>query len=191
MNLVSLEPISRNWPKTPQTPPPSPKHLQTPPLSTKHLQTPPPSPKHLLTPPLQTIGNFQNSTFLDITRLFSTDHQKFSKFDISRHYSTFLDISRHFSTLLNASQTHEKCQVATGGDLKNREIFCPFHKESNQKFLRRSCQHCILQRTPIPGVSTSLGCKHFQQTNNCHIIRCIRLVVEMFKCSLVFFSHLH
>ena len=54
------------------------------------------------------------STYLDITRLFSTDHQKFSKLDISQHFSTLLDFSRHYSTRRKRTKNVE---VAAGGDL--------------------------------------------------------------------------
>ena len=40
------------------------------------------------------------------------DNQKFSKLDISRHFSTFLDISRHFSTRRKRTKN---VKVADGG----------------------------------------------------------------------------
>ena len=89
--------ISPGYVEVTQMAPPSPKHP-------KHLHPGRNTSKKRLHPGRntsirQTIRNFQNSKFLDFTRLFSTDHQKFSKLDISRHFSTFLD----------ASQMHEKC----------------------------------------------------------------------------------
>ena len=97
-------------PKTPETPPPNPKHLQTPPPSPKHLQTPPPSPKHLhpaQNTSIKTIRNFQNSTLLDFSRQTIINFQNSTFLDISRHNSTFLDISRHtrlFSTFLDINR---------------------------------------------------------------------------------------
>ena len=134
---VMVEVTDGNQPKTA---PPSPnhlKHLHPAGNTSKQLHPAPNTSKHLH-PAQNTSKNHhktdhQKFSKLNISRhfsTFSTDHQKFSTFlDISPLFSTDhqkfskLDISWHFSTLLDASQTYEKCRSRYWGDLHTGHVF--------------------------------------------------------------------
>ena len=106
-------------PKTPQTPPTSPKHLQN---TSTQLQTPPPSPKHLLTPPLEKISEIFKtlhfSTLLDFSRQTIRNFQN----STLRHFSCVCDASIYVEKCREKSSNVEKCRVLKIYDGLSRKV---------------------------------------------------------------------